>query len=63
MQLTRLCSSGHDLSTEGSAVRLPGNSDPRTDEEHGPVRRLGDQRIHQGKGRSSASAVVNTSWL
>lgn len=52
IQVTLLCSLGHDLSTEGSAVRLPGNSDPRADEEHGPVRRLGDQRIHQGKGHT-----------
>lgn len=41
---------GHDHSPEGSAVWLSGNGDPWTDEEHNPVRRLRDQRIHQGKG-------------
>lgn len=41
---------GHDHSPEGSAVWLPGNRDPWTDEEHGPVRCLRDQRIYQGKG-------------
>lgn len=41
---------GHDHSPEGSAVWLPGNGDPWTDEEHGPVRCLRDQRIYQGKG-------------
>lgn len=52
IQVTLSWSLGPDLSTEGSAVRLPGDSDPRTDEEHGPVRRLRNQRLHQGKGHT-----------
>lgn len=43
--------SGHDLSSEGSAVWLSGDGDPRTDEEHHPVRRLGAQRLHEGRER------------
>lgn len=45
---------GHDLSPEGSCVRLFGTCDPRTDEEYEPVRRLRDQRIRQGDGNRSA---------
>lgn len=43
--------SGHDLSPEGGAVWLLGDADPRVDEEHNPVWRLGDQRVHEGKER------------
>lgn len=46
---------GHDHSPEGSAVWLSGISDPRSDEERDPVRRLRDQRKHQGKTAPTVS--------
>lgn len=39
---------GHDLSPEGGPVWISGKCDPWTDEEHNPVWRLRDPRVHQG---------------
>lgn len=39
---------GHDLGPEGGAVWISGKCDSWTDEEHNPVWRLRNPRIHQG---------------